>query len=165
MIKILNNPLDILFETIRKVNDITAELVFLSKEQCDGNWGFTQKDSDGNFLIGIAVELSWQDALEIIAHEAAHIMAKSHDKPETEQHDAEWEFWFDNIHKEYLKECMRIEKEMGAGKHERGSRRGGRDSRISLHRISNRLRLLYVSFNIKENTGSRRKAEKADKKI
>lgn len=84
MIKILNNPLDILFETIRKVNDITAELVFLSKEQCDGNWGFTQKDSDGNFLIGIAVELSWQDALEIIAHEAAHIMDKSHDKPETE---------------------------------------------------------------------------------
>lgn len=116
MIKILNNPLDILFDTIQKVNDITAELVFLSKEQRDGNWGFTQKDSDGNFLIGIAVELSWQDALEIIAHEAAHIMAKSHDKPEAEQHDAEWEFWFDNIHKAYLEECMRIEKEMGEGK-------------------------------------------------
>lgn len=116
MIKILNNPLDILFETIRKVNDITAELVFLSKEQCDANWGFTQKDSDGNFLIGIAVELSWQDALEIIAHEAAHIMAKSHDKPETQAHDDEWEFWFNNIHKTYLEECMRIEKEMGAGK-------------------------------------------------
>lgn len=52
-----------------------------------------------------------------------------------------------------------------AGEYERGSRRGGRNSRISLYRTGNRLRLLYVSFIIKENTGSRRKAEKADKKI
>lgn len=116
MIKILNNPMDILFEAIQKVNDITAELVFLPKEQCDGNWGFTQKDNEGKFIIGIAVELSWQDALEIIAHEAAHIMAKSHDKPEEKQHDEEWEFWFDNIHKVYLQECMKIEQEMREGK-------------------------------------------------
>lgn len=112
MIKTINNPMDILFKTIQKINNINAELIFLSKRQCGGNQGFTQKDSDGNFLIGINVELNWQDMLETIAHEAAHIMAKSHDKPEAEQHDAEWKFWFDNIHKAYLKECIRIEQEM-----------------------------------------------------
>lgn len=109
MIKILNSPFDTLFEAIRKVNDISATMAFTTKEQCDGNWGFTQKDKDGNYMIGIAAELTCKDALEIIAHEAAHIMAKSHDKPEAEQHDAEWEFWFENIHRQYLDECMRIE--------------------------------------------------------
>lgn len=116
MIKILNNPLDVLLKAIEKVNNINAELIFCTREQCDGNWGFTQKDSNGNYLIGIAAELSLQDALEIIAHEAAHIMAKSFDKQEAEQHDTEWEFWFDNIQKEYLAECMRIEQKAGGGK-------------------------------------------------
>lgn len=115
MIKVLNNPFDVLFEAIKKVNDIDAMLMITTKEQCDGNWGFVQRDKNETYLIGIAAELSLQDALEIIAHEAAHIMAKSHDKPETEQHDREWNFWFENIQKEYMEMCKKLEKESGGG--------------------------------------------------
>ena len=57
------------------------------------------------------------------------------------------------------------EKKAGRGENERGSRRGGVYSRICIHRISDRLRVLYVSFNIKENAGSGRNAEKADQKV
>lgn len=106
MIKVTYNPFDILFRAIGKVNDISANLVFTTKDQCDGNWGYAQKNEDGTYIIGIAVELSLQDALEIIAHEAAHIMAKSHEKPEEDQHDREWEFWFDNIQKQYEHESI-----------------------------------------------------------
>lgn len=111
MIEVLHNPIDMLFRAIEKANDISATMVFVTQDQCDGNWGYTQKNEDGTYIIGIAVELSWQDSLEIIAHEAAHIMAKSHEKPEDEQHDEEWEFWFDNIQKEYEQEIKQLERE------------------------------------------------------
>lgn len=111
MIKVIYNPLDILFRAIERVNDISATMVFTTKEQCDENWGYTQKNKDGTYIIGIAVELTLQDALEIIAHEAAHIMAKSHEKPEEDQHDEEWEFWFDMIQKQYENEIKTLERE------------------------------------------------------
>ena len=101
MIRILHNPFDMVIEAICTVQDIDADLIFVGKEQCDGNWGFAQKNTDGTFLIGVAAELPVEDALEIIAHEAAHIMAKSHEKPASEQHDAEWEMWFEVIHSQY----------------------------------------------------------------
>lgn len=108
MITVKYNPFEMILNTIQRVNEVDAELIFTSKEHCDDAWGFTQKNDDGTYTIGIAVELQLENVIEIIAHEAAHIMAKSHDKSPEEAHDEEWEFWFEMIHKEYTAEFERI---------------------------------------------------------
>lgn len=102
MVKMLYNPFEMILEAIERVYSIDATLIFCSKEDCDENWGFTQKNDDDTFIIGINSEIPLENSLEIIAHEAAHIMAKSHDKAEGEEHDEEWEMWLDNIQREYM---------------------------------------------------------------
>lgn len=120
IIKLLYNTFDMIFEAVKKVCEVNADLIFLQEEDCDEAWGFTQKNDDGTFLIGINENIPLKDSLEIIAHEAAHIMAKSHDKPKGKEHDEEWEMWFENIHNEY---CSLFEQAMnekkGKVKHER----------------------------------------------
>lgn len=102
MIKMLYNPFDMIFEAIKRVCDVEATLIFVREEDCDEAWGFMQKNDDGSFTIAINSKIPLEHSLEVIAHEAAHIMAKSNEKQKGAEHDEEWEMWFDNINREYM---------------------------------------------------------------
>ena len=62
----------------------------------DGHYGWTEWRDDGTICVAVDIGLRLADAVEIFAHELAHVAVGS-----DADHNAEWEAAFDAIHAEY----------------------------------------------------------------
>ena len=62
----------------------------------DGHYGWTEWHDDATITIAVDIGLTLSDAVEIFAHELAHVAAGS-----DADHGEEWENAFDAIHAEY----------------------------------------------------------------
>lgn len=62
----------------------------------DGHYGWTEWNDDGTITIAVDIGLALKDAVEIFAHELAHVAAGS-----DAEHGEAWENAFDAIHAEY----------------------------------------------------------------
>lgn len=62
----------------------------------DGHYGWTQWNDDGTITVAVDIGLTLADAVEIFAHELAHVAAGS-----DADHGSAWECAFDAIHAEY----------------------------------------------------------------
>lgn len=105
MIKIANNPMDILSQAI---NNLYPDKIFkivirgVLKDE-DGNEVFGITYLDGELCkIEISAQLSIFNFTEIVAHEIAHVVAGD-TKDDDTGHGKKWEKEFDRIYKEYGK--------------------------------------------------------------
>lgn len=62
----------------------------------DGHYGWTEWNDDGTIAVAVDIGLPLKDAVEIFAHELAHVAAGS-----DAEHGEAWESAFDAIHAEY----------------------------------------------------------------
>lgn len=65
-------------------------------EDENGHYGWTQWNDDGTITVAVDVGLHLADAVEIFAHELAHVAVGS-----DADHSEEWAKAFDAIHEEY----------------------------------------------------------------
>ena len=65
-------------------------------KDADGHYGWTEWRDDGSIAVAVDIGLPLKDAVEIFAHELAHVAAGS-----DVDHGKEWERAFDAIHAEY----------------------------------------------------------------
>lgn len=111
MMKIKNNPIDILLAVFEKNFPKTAEKIktieFAIIE--DGAFGVTQFNDDGSIEICISPykkrkhKMDFETATELLAHELAHAIAG-----EEAEHNAVWEAQFDKLNELYIAEATRI---------------------------------------------------------
>lgn len=64
----------------------------------DGHYGWTQWNDDGTIEVAVDIGLRLSDAVEILAHELAHVAVGS-----DAEHGEKWEEAFEAIHAEYDK--------------------------------------------------------------
>lgn len=95
-----NDPFELVYSVFKKlypgkdVNDIEWVDIPIKNNQC----GFTDFMEDGSIRICINGNLSILNAVEILAHELAHVaVGVKH------SHDEIWEQAFEAIHTEYMK--------------------------------------------------------------
>ena len=99
-IEFINDPFERLINIVNEDYDIDC-LVCIGEEMTDGQntWGCTLFPDDGSIpIIEIHHSLSLSDAIEVMAHEFAHIIAGS-----DAEHDDEWEKVFSEIHEKFNK--------------------------------------------------------------
>ena len=65
----------------------------------EGICGLTSFTEDGRVFVDISTRLTVLDAVEILAHELAHVAVG--EKGEEDDHGEEWEHAFDAIHNEF----------------------------------------------------------------
>lgn len=109
----LNSPFDILDKAFRNLypNKEYVAYVLAEVEDEDGEraYGFTRFEEGKIPIIAISAELRIKDAIEIFAHELAHVAVG-----EEEGHGEQWNFQFDRLCEEY----ERIGTEMFGGEKE-----------------------------------------------
>jgi hypothetical protein len=91
---------------VQVVHDLYPEAIAVVRwcnglHEQHGAWGCTEFDVPNGPLISLDVAMPVLGAVEVLAHELAHVVAG----PEAE-HGAEWESAFAAIHREY---CRRVE--------------------------------------------------------
>lgn len=104
MLKIQNNPIDILFEVFEENYAETAKKIstieFAMIE--DGAFGVTQFNDDGSIEIYISPykkkkqKMDFETATELLAHEFAHAIAG-----QEAEHNEAWKQAFDDLNKLY----------------------------------------------------------------
>lgn len=96
----VNSPFEILdksFHNLYPEKEYKAHIEpDIQDEEGKTAYGFTQFEEDGIPVIAVSAELTIKDAVEIFAHELAHVAAG-----ESVGHGEEWENAFENIFQEY----------------------------------------------------------------
>lgn len=101
-IRMMNDPFRILIEACRRLYpDLVAEIYFMPGNQLkkleEGALGITNFPDDGGTAeIFIKAEQTLEQAVDIMAHELAHVAAG----PEAE-HGPEWEDAYENLYRKY----------------------------------------------------------------
>jgi len=99
-LEICNDPFRIVLQAFEELYpDKFAYIQYDHTLDYDKNeFGYTEfpENGDGYPLVGINPKLSVQDAVEVLAHELAHVAAGY-----SSGHGAEWEEAFDKIHHKY----------------------------------------------------------------
>jgi hypothetical protein len=116
MLKFLENPHQILLDVINELYpDINADIIFLDEESYSD---FAPEDKEsvacvnfpdngGNPILAICMGVPYVETIELIAHEAAHVICGYTDD-ETVAHGEEWQSVFENINKAYCKKVEEI---------------------------------------------------------
>ncbi len=95
-----NDPFEIVWEAFKNLYpDKDCECwfdVLDDPKDKDGHYGLTQWSDDGAITVAVDVGLRLADAVEIFAHELAHVAVGA-----DADHGEEWEEAFDAIHAEY----------------------------------------------------------------
>lgn len=110
MIKIRNNPIDILLNVFERTFPTTAQLI-RSIEFANIDGGFACTDFDDGIRIYISPKIkddapiTLEVATELLAHELAHAIAG-----EEAGHGVIWEAQFDKLNELYEQEAMRLSK-------------------------------------------------------
>lgn len=102
----INDPFVIVWQAFKELYpDKDCKCYFGTEEDCDQEFGLTHFDGDGEIQVIINANLPVQDAVEIFAHELAHVAAGvGHD------HDEVWEKAFDDIYDKYNEILERLRK-------------------------------------------------------
>lgn len=110
MLKIKNNPIDILFEVVEEnYPQITKKISTIGFALIEKAFGVTQFNDDGSIEIYISIykkrkqKMDFETATELLAHELAHAISGIE-----AEHNEEWERVFDELNKLYYE---RIEKD------------------------------------------------------
>jgi hypothetical protein len=100
MLRITNDPIPVVLEVIEELYPGTeAQIQYdptIKPEEQECGYA-TYSDELQSFVISISAELPIYAVVEIIAHEAAHIIAGLE-----EEHGQKWEETFEAIHKAYI---------------------------------------------------------------
>ena len=96
----MNDPFAMVYDAFKRLYpDRDCECYFdviEENERGEKVFGETLYFDDGRITIGVDVRLCLADAVEIFAHELAHVAAGSE-----AEHNEEWEKAFDAIHQKY----------------------------------------------------------------
>ena len=100
MIRMLNNPFQLLIEVITELyGDIKADVQFAPIDENEECVGHTQFPEDGSIpLITISTLIPFYATVEIFAHEIAHVIVGIES-----EHNEKWEKIFNEIHQTYMK--------------------------------------------------------------
>lgn len=97
MIKIINEPYQLLFDVVEKLyGKIDAEIQFAPMEEGEGAGCTTFTDDNGTPLITVNASIPFIATIEIIAHEIAHVIAGIKNA-----HNEKWQKVFSDIHEHY----------------------------------------------------------------
>lgn len=105
--EIVLDPFGELVDIFNELCDEDVSIMFVTglKEE-EGVWGQTSlSETEGN-LVQIDVSCPVEGAVEVLAHELAHVATG---KDCSEDHGPEWEGWFARIHTEYCKRVQEIQ--------------------------------------------------------
>ena len=108
-----NDPFAVMYASFEKLypgkNPHCVWVSWISGEKEEGDtYGVTDFEDDGTVWIAIVTSLPVKDALEIFAHELAHVAA-GHEA----DHGSEWKKAFDAIETEYNRLCREMFGEPG----------------------------------------------------
>ena len=86
------------FKNLHPDKECVCLLSVLNEETRDegGPYGFTQFNDDGSVVVAISISLTLYNAIEVFAHELAHVAVG-----EAHEHDEAWDKEFDRILAEY----------------------------------------------------------------
>lgn len=98
--KIINNPFDLVMQAVNELYPGTEALIQFNPELRgieDGECGCTTFPDDGSVpVVDISANIPFWAAIEILAHELAHVVAGPAD-----DHGNEWQAAFTAIHRKY----------------------------------------------------------------